>query len=524
MNTIDFLKKEIENLELKPNQEEIGEVIEVRDETARISGLQSVEFFEVVKFESCDKNLENQNQIEDDEGILQQNKDKETIYGLALNLEECEVGSIILGDFSKVKAGDIVKRTKKVLSLPVGEELIGRVIDPLGESLDEKDKIQSEDFYPLEKIGPSVMDREPVNSPLHTGLKIVDALIPIGRGQRELILGDRITGRTNLALNTILAQKNEPNRPICIYVAVGKRKAELSRIIKVLEDKGAMKYTIVVSSTSADPVSFWYLAPYSGACLGEYFMNQGKDALVIFDDLTRHAWAWRQISLVLKRAPGREAYPGDVFYLHSKLLERAAKLNKNKGGGSLTALPLVETQAGDITGYIPTNIISICDGQIYMDTSLYLENQRPEVNIGLSVSRVGSSAQTKAMKKVASTLKLDLAQFQELESFLEFAEEVDVDTRKKIERGKRMREILKQDWLCPLSFEKQVAIIFAGIKGFLDNIKIKDIKKFEKDLFESIEIQNPKIFEQISNTKELDRGIEVEMEKIIRQVADKYLS
>ena len=503
MDTIDYLKKEIEGLELKSNQEEIGEVIEVRDGTARISGLRNVESFEIIRFESSDK------------------KNTEPVYGLVLSLEEYEVGSVVLGDSDTIKEGDIVKRTNKVLSCPVGENLIGRVVDPLGKPLDGKGKIEEEKFNPLEKIGPSVISRKPVDTPIHTGIKIVDALVPIGRGQRELILGDRITQKTSLVIDTIINQKKEPNRPICIYVAIGKRRAELARILDTLKKQGAMEYTIVVSATASDPASFLFLAPYTGAALGEYFMEKGQHALVIFDDLTKHAWAWRQISLILKRSPGREAYPGDVFYLHSRLLERAANL---KEGGSLTALPIVETQAGDLTAYIPTNVISITDGQIYMDTSLYLKGQRPEMNIGLSVSRVGSSAQTKAMKKVASTLKLELAQFQELESFLEFADEVDAETRKKIERGRRMKEILKQDYLAPLPFEKQVAIIYVGERSFFNDIKVEDVRKFEAELFEAIEAQKPEIFTKIREQKEIDENIKTELEKIARQVLRNYVS
>jgi F-type H+-transporting ATPase subunit alpha len=515
-NIINYLKKEIENLELNPQQEEIGEVLEVKDGTALISGLQNVESLEIIKFKTSLRQSSEKNKTEQG--------DNEDLFGLALNLEENQVGSVILCDFSKIQEGDIVERTKKVLSCPVGKELIGRVVTPIGKPLDGKGEIKTEKSYPLEKIGPSVIDREPVNSPLHTGLKVVDALVPIGRGQRELILGDRITQKTSLTIDTILNQKNESNRPICIYVAVGKREGELARILHTLKKNGAMDYTIVVAATSADPAAFWYLAPYAGTAIGEYFMDQGKDALVIFDDLTKHAWAWRQISLVLKRAPGREAYPGDIFYLHSRLLERAGKLNKEKGGGSLTALPIIETQAGDITAYIPTNVISICDGQIFMDTSLYLKGQRPEMNVGLSVSRVGSAAQTKAIKKVAGTLKLELAQFQELESFLEFAEEVDTETQKRIERGKRMKEILKQDTLSPLNFEKQTAIIFAGVKGLLDEAKVEDIKKIEKDLFEYIETQKPEIFKKIRETGDLDSGTEIELEKIIKEVLKIYVS
>lgn len=500
MDTIEYLKQEIEKLDLTPKKEEIGEVLEVKDGVARISGVQNAESFEVLKFESS----------------------SEDVYGLALNLEENEVGAIVLGDFSNVKEGDIVKRTEKVISLPVGEDVVGRVVDPLGRPIDGKGEIKQSDFYNLERMAPSVIDRESVNFPLHTGLKVVDSLIPIGRGQRELVLGDRVTQKTSLTIDTIINQKKEPRRPICIYVAVGKREAELARIVETLKQKGAMEYTIVVAASASDPAPFWYLAPYAGTALGEYFMDNGKDALVIFDDLTKHAWAWREISLILKRSPGREAYPGDVFYIHSKLLERAAKLNKERGGGSLTALPLIETQAGDLTTYIPTNVISICDGQIYMDTSLYLQGQKPEVNIGLSVSRVGSSAQTKAMKKVAGDLKLEMAQFQELESFLEFAEEVGEETKIKIDRGRKMKELLKQDYLSPLSFEKQVAIIRAGIKGFLQDVNLEDVKNFEKDLLEYIDSQKPQVIQEIKEKRELNEDMKMELDKVIRAVVEKY--
>jgi len=498
MEIYEIFKRGIERLGLETEKEEIGQVVEVKDGVARISGLPNVENFEVVKFE------------------------RTQIEGVILNLEEDSVGAIVLGDFSKITEGDIVKRTKKVLSVPIGENLIGRVIDPLGNPLDGKGKIRAEEFYPLERIGPSVIDREPVNFPLHTGIKLIDALIPIGRGQRELFLGDRVTDKSHLAITAILNQKQEPKRPICIYVAIGKKEAEIARTIEILEKSGAMDYTIVLAAPASSPISFWYLAPYAGCSQGEYFMKKGRDALVIYDDLTKHGYAWRQISLILRRPPGREAYPGDIFYAHSRLLERAAKLNKENGGGSLTAIPILEIQAGDITAYIPTNVISICDGQIYFDTSLYLKGQRPEVNIGLSVSRVGSAAQTKAMKKVAGTLKLELAQFLELEHFLEFIEEVDPETRKKLERGKRIKEILKQEKLSPLPFEKEAVIIYAGIEGFLDEIKIEDIQGFERNLSETIEIQKPEIFKAIRDSRDLDLTTKLELDKVLKDLVKKY--
>lgn len=498
METFEILKKEIEKLEFEGKKEEIGEVFEVKDGVVKIFGLSDVENFEVIKFE------------------------RTNIEGVVLNLEEDNVGAIVLGDFSKIKEGDVVKRGKRVLSCKVGEKMVGRIIDPLGNPLDGKGEIKTENFSPIEKIGPGVIEREPVNFPLHTGIKLIDALVPIGRGQRELFLGDRITEKSSLALTAILNQKQEPKRPICIYVPIGKKEAEVARTVEILKKAGAMDYTIVVSAPASSPISFWYLAPYAGCAQGEYFMEKGQDVLVVYDDLTKHSYAWRQIALILRRPPGREAYPGDIFYLHSRLLERAAKLNKERGGGSLTALPIIETQAGDITGYIPTNVISICDGQIYFDSSLYLKGQRPEVNIGLSVSRVGSSAQTKAMKKIAATLKLELAQFLELERFLEFIEEVDPETKKRLERGKRIRELLKQEKLNPLPLEKEVAIIYAGVEGFLDKIRLEDIKIFENDLYQTIEIQKPEIFRAIREARDLDLSTKMELDKIIKEVAKRY--
>lgn len=498
MDLYENIKKQIEELEIKAEIEEFGEVIELKDGVAKIRGLLNVENFEVINFE------------------------RTGIEGVVLNLEEETVGAIVLGNFYKIKEGDVVKRGKRILSCPVGEEMLGRVIDPLGNPLDGKGEIKAKEFYPIERIGPSVIEREPVNFPLHTGIKIIDALTPIGRGQRELFLGDRITEKTNYALTTILNQKKEPNRPICIYVAIGKKSAEVARIVELLKERGALEYTIVVVASANMSTALWFLAPYAGCAQGEYFMRKGKDALIIYDDLTQHAYAWREIALVLRRPPGREAYPGDIFYLHSRLLERAAKLNQKLGGGSLTAIPLLETQAGDITGYIPTNVISISDGQIYFDASLYLKGQRPEMNIGLSVSRVGSAAQTKAMKSVAATLKLELAQFIELEHFLEFAEEVDPETKKKLERGTRIREILKQEVLSPLPFEKQVVAIFVAVNGILDAIRLEDVRNFEKDLYKTIETQKPEIFQKIREKKDLDTETKEEIIKIAEGLVKKY--
>jgi F-type H+/Na+-transporting ATPase subunit alpha len=497
MENIELFKKQLEGQKFNPEMEEIGEVIEVKDGVARASGLRSVENFELVD-------------IEIGSG--------KTIAGLVLNLEEYETGIAILGDFSKIREGDVVKRTKKILSVPVGESLVGRVVDPLGRPLDEKGGIKTENFSPIERLAPSVMEREPVSQPLHTGILAIDALIPIGRGQRELILGDRGIGKTAIVLDTIINQKNEKNRPICVYVACGQKKAKVKRLIKTLEENGAMSYTVIVCAFSDDPSSFLYLAPYAGAAIGEYFRDKGQDALVIYDDLTKQSWAWREISLILRRPPGREAYPGDIFYLHSRLLERAAKLSKEKGGGSLTALPIVETQAGDISAYIPTNVISITDGQIFLDSPLFFKGQKPAIDIGKSVSRVGSKAQKHAMKKIAGTLKLDLAQFQELERFSEFTEELDDETKATIEKGKRLSEILKQDDLGPLSFEKEVVIIFAGTKGYLDSFDISKIKKFKSDLISEIETQKPELLRRIKETGSLDAPDEADLEKIIKDL------
>lgn len=498
MEKIGQLKKQLEDSGFKPKIEEIGEVVEVKDGIVRALGLGGVENFELVEFEG------------------------KNVLGLVLNLEEYETGIVVLGKSTNIKEGDVVKRTKKILSVPVGEGLLGRVVDPLGRPLDEKGEIVSKDFLPVERQGPSVIDRSPVNTPLHTGVISVDALIPIGRGQRELILGDRGIGKTALALDAIINQKEEKSRPVCIYVACGQKKAKVKRLIKTLEDQGALDYTILVCAFSDDPASFLYLAPFTGVTLGEYFRDKGQDALVVFDDLTKQSWAWREISLILRRPPGREAYPGDIFYLHSRLLERAAKLSKEKGGGSLTALPIIETQAGDISAYIPTNVISITDGQIFLDTALFYKNQKPSLDIGKSVSRVGSKAQLPAIKKIAGTLKLDLAQFQELERFSEFTEELDESTKKIIERGKRMRELLSQDDLAPLSFEKEAVIIFAGVKGFLDDLEIGKIKSFKKDLIEEIGRMKPEIFKSIREKEDLTPETEKQIGEIIGQVKRAY--
>ncbi|MDD5639729.1 MAG: F0F1 ATP synthase subunit alpha [Candidatus Pacebacteria bacterium] len=498
MDIIEQFKKQLIGIDFAPESEEIGEVVEVKDSVAKISGLKGVGNFELVEFEGADT------------------------LGLVLNLEEHEVGVAVLGSDEKIKEGTIVKRTKQVFSLPVGETLLGRVVDPLGRPLDGKGEIETKTYLPLERKGPSVIERQSINTPLHTGIKTIDALIPIGRGQRELIIGDRGLGKTAIAIDTIINQKNEKNRPICVYVACGQKKSKVQRLIATLEKAGAMEYTIVVCASPDDPASFIYLAPFTGATMGEYFRDKGQDALAIYDDLTRQAWAWREISLILRRPPGREAYPGDVFYLHSRLLERAAKLSDEKGGGSLTALPIIETQAGDVSGYIPTNVISITDGQIFLDATLFKKEQKPAINIGTSVSRVGSDAQLKATKKVSGRLKLDLAQFQELERFSEFTEELDSQTKLTIEKGKRMRLMLRQTDLFPLSIEKEVVVIFACVNGGIEDIPMEYITNFEEDLLKEIEIACPEIFKEILETKTLSEDGANKITEAIRKIKMSY--
>jgi F-type H+-transporting ATPase subunit alpha len=479
---IEKLQKEIERIEAKPEFEESGQIIKVGDGIVFISGLSKAFNSEMLFIE------------------------EKNIYLLALNLEEGIVGAVALNDFEKIKAGDIVKRTKKIIQVPVGNKLIGRIIDPLGRELDNLGPIETEDFYPLERKAPNVIEREPVKTPLHTGIKIIDALIPIGRGQRELILGDRQTGKTSIVLDTILNQKNDPlNTPVCVYVAIGQKMSKIRRFYEILKKEGALDYTIIVATTPEDLPILLYLAPYAGCSIGEYFRDQGKDVLVIYDDLTKHAWAWREVSLLLKRPAGREAYPGDIFYLHSRLLERSAKI---KNGGSLTALPICETQLGDISSYIPTNLISITDGQIYLETDLFKANFRPAINIGLSVSRVGSKAQTKIMKKVAGKLKLDLAQFRELEEFTKLSAELPPEIAQKIKRGRILTEVLKQENLKPLTFEKIAILIYSANNGFFDEIELNEIKKVESKLLNYFETEKKDILEEINQKQDLTQDLE----------------
>lgn len=496
---LEKIKQSIGDYENKAEWEEIGKILEVGDGIVKISGLNNVSSQEIIFIET----------------------ETENVKAVVLNLEEDSVGALVLGDSGQIKAGQTVKRSKQLLSLAVGEQLLGRVVDPLGNVLDGKGPIFSEndkkEFYNLENDAPNVLARDSVNYPLHTGIKAIDSMIPIGRGQRELIIGDRQTGKTAIALDVIINQLNEEKekRPICIYVAVGQKESKIARIVETLKQNNALEYTIIVSASASSPAAFWYLAPFAGCAIGEYFRDKGRDAVVIYDDLSKHAWAYRQISLLLRRPPGREAYPGDVFYLHSRLLERAAKLSKEKGNGSLTALPIIETQLGDVTAYIPTNVISITDGQIYLESDLFFQGTRPAVNVGLSVSRVGSSAQTKAMKKVAGKLRLELAQFRELQTFVQFASDVDEATKSRINKGRIMTEILKQSDLAPISFEKQVLALYAGLNGYFDKCKPEEMPEIEKKFIEYFENLHKDLLEKIKSEKAISDETEIEIKKNI---------
>ncbi|WGS64108.1 F0F1 ATP synthase subunit alpha [Marinitoga aeolica] len=471
---------------------EVGWIIQVGDGIARAYGLKDAMASELVE-------------IHTDTG--------DVVNGMALNLEEDNVGIIILGDYRLIKEGNKVVRTGKIAEVPVGEELLGRVVNPLGEPLDGKGPINAKHTRPIEFKAPGVVLRKPVDTPLQTGLKAIDTMIPIGRGQRELIIGDRQTGKTAIAIDTIINQKGKGVH--CIYVAIGQKASAVARTVAKLEEYGAMEYTTVVVASASDPASLLYLAPYAGAAMGEYFMFNGKDALAVYDDLSKHAAAYRELSLLLRRPPGREAYPGDVFYLHSRLLERAARLHENYGGGSLTALPIIETQANDVSAYIPTNVISITDGQIYLEPSLFYAGQRPAVNVGLSVSRVGGAAQIKAMKQVAGSLRLDLAQYRELEAFAQFATELDESTRKQLIRGEKLSELLKQGQYVPMEVEDQVAVVFAGVNGYLDDIPTQSISKFEKEFLQFLKSNRPSILESIKTKKKIDDDLDKELRKAI---------
>lgn len=518
---IEKIKKAIEGYKESPEWEEVGKITEVGDGIVKILGLSNVQSQEVLIIESG----------------------KQKIKAVALNLEEDSVGALVLGDFLEVKSGQTVKRTKQLLSIPVGEQLLGRVVDPMGNVLDGKGPAFSEkenkEFYFLESNAPNVLAREPVNQPLHTGIKAIDSMIPIGRGQRELIIGDRQTGKTAIALDMIINQsaiwrtrnnaetphngsaeqrgKSQEKSVICIYVAIGQKESKVAKIVETLKKNNSFSNTIVVSASASSPASFWYLAPFAGCAIGEYFRDKGEDALVIYDDLSKHAWAYRQISLLLRRPPGREAYPGDVFYLHSRLLERAAKLNKENGGGSLTAIPIIETQLGDVTAYIPTNVISITDGQIYLESDLFYQGMRPAVNVGLSVSRVGGAAQTKAMKKVAGKLRLQLAQFRELQTFVQFASDVDSVTKEKIHKGRIISEVLKQNDLAPIPFENQVLVLYAALNGYFDKFQPEEIQGIEARFLEYVKNFGGELLNSIKEKRDITEEIENQIKKILNK-------
>ncbi|MDP9052815.1 MAG: F0F1 ATP synthase subunit alpha [Acidobacteriota bacterium] len=486
-----ILRHEIENYERAIDVSEVGTIMSVGDGIARIHGLDKVMAGELIQF-------------------------SHGVSGIAMNLEEDQVGAVLLGEYQHIKEGEEVRRTGSIMSVPVGDALIGRVVDALGRPIDGKGPINAERTNPIERIAPGVIDRQSVKQPLQTGIKAIDGMIPVGRGQRELIIGDRQTGKTAIALDTIINQKG--GDVICIYVAIGQKRSTVAQVVKTLEDHGAMAYTIVVSASASDPAPMQYLAPYSGCAIGEFFRDNGRHALCVYDDLSKHAAAYREISLLLRRPPGREAYPGDVFYLHSRLLERAAKLSDKKGGGSLTALPFIETQAGDVSAYIPTNVISITDGQIYLEADLFNSNIRPAVNVGLSVSRVGGAAQIKAMRQVAGALRLDLAQYRNLAAFAQFGSDLDKASQAQLNRGKRLVEILKQPQYQPLPVEKQVAIIFAGTNGLLDDLEVEQCRAFENELYRYLDNSRADILAAIREKKTIDDQLKTDLTAAIKEV------
>ncbi len=491
------LREEILNYETAINVAEIGSVISVGDGIARIYGLENAMAGELLEF-------------------------PHGVAGLALNLEEDQVGAVLLGNYEEIREGDIVKRTGRIMSVPVGEALVGRVVNSLGQPLDGKGPIETDKFNPLERLAPGVVERLPVKEPLQTGIKAIDAMIPIGRGQRELIIGDRQTGKTAIALDTIINQKG--GDVICVYVAIGQKRSTIAQVIKTLEDYGAMDYTIVVAASASDPAPMQYIAPYAGCAMGEYFRDTGRHALCVYDDLSKHAAAYREISLLLRRPPGREAYPGDVFYLHSRLLERAAKLNEKNGGGSLTALPFIETQAGDVSAYIPTNVISITDGQIYLEADLFNANIRPAINVGLSVSRVGGNAQVRAMRQVAGSLRLDLAQYRELAAFAQFGSDLDKASQAQLNRGRRLTEILKQGQFEPLPVEKQVLIIFAGTSGYLDDLPVDLCREFERELYRFADSSHRDVLADLAAKKAIDDELRARMHNLVKQFKEKFVA
>ena len=501
----ELIKTRIKDFSTSSESRTQGTVVSVTDGIVRIHGLSNVMSGEMIEFPG-------------------------NTFGLALNLERDSVGAVVLGDYEHITEGDICKCTGKILEVPVGPELIGRVVDALGMPIDGKGPIKNKLSDKLEKVAPGVIDRQSVSQPVQTGLKSVDSMVPIGRGQRELIIGDRQTGKTAVAIDTIINQKEtnksgeEKDKLYCIYVAIGQKRSTVAQIVKTLEDAGAMEYTTIVSATASDPAPLQFLAPYTGCTMGEYYRDNGMHALIIYDDLSKQAVAYRQMSLLLRRPPGREAYPGDVFYCHSRLLERAAKLSDDMGGGSMTALPIIETQAGDVSAYIPTNVISITDGQIFLSADLFNSGLRPAINVGISVSRVGGAAQTKAIKKIAGTLKLELAQFDELAAFSQFASDLDEATQQQLERGKRLRELLKQAQFSPLNLAEQVAVVYAGVKGLIDEVPVEDVTKFAAELREYLKLNKAEFIEEILKEKKLNEGLETTLKEVIKEVKSSMLA
>ncbi len=489
------IREQIEGFRSDVDIREVGTVISVGDGIARVHGLDRVMYNELLEF-------------------------PRGVFGIALNLEEESVGVVLLGETHLIMEGDVVKRTRRIMEVPAGPALVGRVVNPLGQPLDGKGPVRTDTFMAVERLAPGVVERQPVREPLQTGIKAIDAMIPIGRGQRELIIGDRQTGKTIIVIDTILNQK--ASGVICIYVAIGQKNSTVAQIVKTLEDFGAMKYSIVVVASASDPSPLQYLAPFAGCAIGEYFRDRGEHALIIYDDLSKHAAAYREISLLLRRPPGREAYPGDVFYLHSRLLERAAKLNDENGGGSLTALPIIETQAGDVSGYIPTNVISITDGQIYLEPDLFNAGVRPAINVGISVSRVGGHAQIRAIRQVAGKLRLDLMQYRELLNFAQFGTELDRTSQAQISRGERLMEVLKQDQYLPLAIEKQVLIIYAGNRGFLDAVPVDRVRAYEKDLYAFIEEAHPDLLQTIAEKKQIDPALDEALTAALKEFGGRF--
>jgi F-type H+-transporting ATPase subunit alpha len=492
-----IIRDQIGSYAVQVDVAEVGTVISIGDGIARIHGVERAMAGEMLEF-------------------------PKGVFGIALNLEEDSVGTVLLGEYTEIKEGDPVKRTGRIISVPVGEELLGRVVNALGQPIDGKGPIATKQFLPIERLAPGVVDRQPVKEPLQTGLKAIDGMVPIGRGQRELIIGDRQTGKTAVAVDTIINQRGKG--VICIYNAVGQKQSTVAQVVRTLEEYDAMSYTMVVSASASDPAPMLYISPYSACAVGEYFRDSGRHALVVYDDLSKHAQAYREISLLLRRPPGREAYPGDVFYLHSRLLERAAKLNNTQGGGSLTALPIIETQAGDLSAYIPTNVISITDGQIFLESDLFHQGVRPAINVGNSVSRVGGSAQIRAMRQVAGSLRLDLAQYRELAAFAQFGSDLDKATQAQLNRGRRLVEILKQPQYQPVAVEKQVAIVFAATKGYLDAVAVEEVRRYEEHLYRFIETRYPNVFTGIAEKKILDDEVKGALEAALTEFNNQFLA